>query len=245
MTVPRDLILLHGWGLQRAVWEPVLPLLATTVRAHALDLPGHGTAAMTTPYTLAALAQSILAQQPAARASWLGWSFGGLIALAAAQAAPLRIDKLILVATTPRFVQAPDWPCAMPAAQLQQFARGLAADYANTVLRFLSLQVSAGERPTLRALRAAATHLPPQPAALRAGLALLATSDLRATLAQIAQPVLIVQGTRDTLARPQAAEALAAALPRAELRMIEGAGHAPFLSHPRQFAGAVNAFLAQ
>lgn len=245
MTTEHELILLHGWGLQRAVWEPVLPLFPPTTHAHALDLPGHGAAAMTTPYTLAALAQSMLAQQTAVRACWLGWSLGGLITLAAAQAAPQRIEKLILVATTPRFVQAPDWPCAMPATQLQQFAQGLASDYANTVLRFLSLQVGAEERPTLRALRAAATRMPPQPAALHAGLELLAASDLRATLAQIPQPVLIVHGTRDTLARPQAAEALAAALPRAELRLIEGAGHAPFLSHPTQFADAVNAFLAQ
>lgn len=244
MSTARELILLHGWGLQRAVWQPVLPLFAATIRARALDLPGHGTAAMTTPYTLDALAQSLLAQQTAARACWLGWSLGGLVALAAAQAAPARVEKLILVATTPRFVQAPDWSCAMPATQLQQFAHGLAADYANTVLRFLSLQVSAEERPTLRALRAAATRTPPQPAALHAGLELLAATDVRAALAHIAQPVLIVHGTRDTLARPQAAEALAAALPHAELRLIDGAGHAPFLSHPSAFADAVNAFLA-
>ena len=244
MTPTRELLLLHGWGLQRAVWAPVLPLFAPDVRARALDLPGHGAAAMTTPYTPDALAHSVLTQQIAARACWLGWSLGGLVALAAAQAAPTRIEKLVLVATTPRFVQAPDWPCAMPATQLQQFAHGLAADYANTVLRFLSLQVSAQERPTLRALRAAATQTPPQPAALHAGLELLAATDLRATLADIAQPVLIVHGTRDTLARPQAAEALAAALPHAQLRFIEGAGHAPFLSHPAAFADAVNAFLA-
>lgn len=244
MTSARELMLLHGWGLQRAVWAPVLPLLAAAVHARALDLPGHGAAAMTTPYTLNALAQAMLAQQTAARACWLGWSLGGLVALAAAQAAPARVEKLILVATTPRFVQAGDWPWAMPATQLQQFARGLAADYANTVLRFLSLQVSAEERPTLRALRTAATQAPPQPAALHAGLELLAATDLRASLAHIAQPVLIVHGTRDTLARPQAAEALAAALPRAELRLIEGAGHAPFLSHPAAFAAAVNDFLA-
>lgn len=244
MSATRDLLLLHGWGLQRAVWQSVLPLLAPTVRAQAFDLPGHGAAPMTAPYTLAALANTMLARQTAARATWLGWSLGGLVALAAAQAAPARVDKLILVATTPRFVQAPDWPCAMPATQLQQFAHGLATDYVNTVLRFLSLQVSAEERSTLRALRAAATHSPPQPAALHAGLDLLAATDVRAVLAHIAQPVLIVHGTRDTLARPQAAAALAAALPNAELRLIDGAGHAPFLSHPAAFAAAVNAFLA-
>lgn len=243
MTRAADLVLLHGWGLQRGVWDALLPHLMG-VRTHALDLPGHGAAAMVAPYTPDALAESLLARAPATPSAWLGWSLGGLVALAAARAAPDRVDKLVLVATTPKFVQAQDWPCAMPVAQLQQFAAGLADDYAGTVLRFLSLQVSAEERPTLRALRATATRTPPQSAALIAGLQLLAETDLRAALAPIAQPVLIVQGTRDKLTAPAAAEFLAARLPNARLRLIDGAGHAPFLSHPALFADIVNEFLA-
>lgn len=237
------MVLLHGWGLQRGVWDTVLPQLAG-VRTHALNLAGHGDAAMVAPYTPDTLATALLATNKIASAHWLGWSLGGLVALAAARAAPQRIAKLVLVATTPKFVQAPDWRHAMPAAQLQQFAAGLSTDYAGTVLRFLSLQVSAEERPTLRALRATAARTPPTPAALTAGLQLLAATDLRTELAHIAQPVLIVQGTRDKLTLPAAAEFLAAELPNARLRLIDGAGHAPFLSHPTLFADIVNEFLA-
>lgn len=239
-----ELVLLHGWGLQRAVWDSVVPQLAPAIRTHALDLPGHGAAAMVTPYTTDALAHALLAPRAATPAAWLGWSLGGLVALAAALAVPTRVEKLVLVATTPKFVQAADWPCAMPAPQLQQFAAGLTADYASTVLRFLSLQVSVEERPTLRALREAATRTPPQAAALQAGLELLAQTDMRALLPGIKQPTLIVQGTRDKLTLPAAAEFLANALPHATLRFIDGAGHAPFLSHPAVFTDLVNEFLA-
>jgi pimeloyl-ACP methyl ester carboxylesterase len=42
---------------------------------------------------------------------------------------------------------------------------------------------------------------------------------------------------------PQAAEALARLLPQAQLLQIGRAGHAPFISHPRQVSAAVLEFL--
>ena len=38
----RDLVLLHGWGLNLRVWDELAGALARRFRVIAIDLPGHG-----------------------------------------------------------------------------------------------------------------------------------------------------------------------------------------------------------
>jgi pimeloyl-[acyl-carrier protein] methyl ester esterase len=86
-------------------------------------------------------------------------------------------------------------------------------------------------------------HGDPHPEALRTGLQLLRDTDLRPRLAEIQQPVLVMQGSRDRLTPVQAGETLAAMLPEARFERIESAGHAPFLSHEPEFIERVKPFL--
>ena len=239
-----DLLLVHGWGMHGGVWGDLPASLARHFRVTTLDLPGHGRSR--TPLAAQSLGDftDAVVELCPTPAVWLGWSLGGLIALDAALRHPEKVAKLVLVSATPKFVQAPDWPHAMPAEVFAEFARSLTHDYRATLLRFLSLHVggSADGRALLKQLRAQIfTHGDPQPEALAAGLAILGQTDLRARLAEVRAPTLVVHGSHDRLAAPGAAEYLAAHLPQARLLRVEGAGHAPFLSHPAQFAQAVRA----
>ncbi|HEX5459767.1 MAG TPA: alpha/beta fold hydrolase [Steroidobacteraceae bacterium] len=88
------------------------------------------------------------------------------------------IRRLVLIAATPRFIAAPDWPHGAPAERLAAQADGLRSDYRRTVSDFLELQVrgSSDGGETLEQLRAAlfahsaAAGAPrlPGPAAIRA-----------------------------------------------------------------------------
>jgi pimeloyl-[acyl-carrier protein] methyl ester esterase len=242
-----DLMLVHGWGLHGGIWGDLPARLAQHFRVTTLDLPGHGRsrAAGTSP-SLDAYTDAVAELCPAP-AIWLGWSLGGLVALQAALRHPHKLAKLVLVGATPKFVQAPDWPHAMPTDVFAGFARSLAKDYRSTLLRFLSLQIGGDEsaRALLKQLRADLfAHGEPQPAALAAGLAILEQTDLRARLAAIQVPALVLHGSHDRLAPPAAGAYLAAHLPQARWLQIEGAGHAPFLSHAARFAEAVRAVAA-
>jgi pimeloyl-[acyl-carrier protein] methyl ester esterase len=62
-------------------------------------------------------------------------------------------------------------------------------------------------------------------------------------VAGIRFPVLLVAGERDTLVPVAAARAAAALYPDARLRVIDGAGHAPFIARPRVTAAVVHDFL--
>lgn len=239
-----DLVLVHGWGLHGGIWGDLRARLAQHFRVTTLDLPGHGRSRTAgEPLSLAAFTDSVAELCPAP-AIWLGWSLGGLVALQAALCHPHKVAKLVLVGTTPKFVQAPDWPQAMPAELFAGFARSLAQNYRATLLRFLSLQIGNDEavRAVLKQLRAELfAHGEPQPEALAAGLAILEQTDLRARLAEITVPALVVHGSHDRLAPPAAGEFLGTQLSGARWLRVDGAGHAPFLSHAALFADAVRA----
>jgi len=96
----------------------------------------------------------------------------------------------------------------------------------------------------LRALRTRLLQYgQPAPEALMAGLEILRATDLRARFADIACPVLLLMGVRDTLVPVAAAQSAAALLPDARVELIDGAGHAPFLARPELVAGIIENFL--
>lgn len=175
-----------------------------------------------------------------------GWSLGGQIALHWAQLEPHKIRRMVLVSSTPCFMQQEDWPCAMAAETLAGFAAALTENHAQTLRRFLALQVrgSDHERELLTSLRAALlSRGEPDLAALQTGLEILRDCDLRTALPDITQPTLVIAGARDTLTPLAAAQYMAETMPDARLTTILGAAHAPFLSHPEIFVEQLKNFL--
>jgi pimeloyl-[acyl-carrier protein] methyl ester esterase len=241
------LVLLHGWGMHSGVWGPLLPRLARRFRVHAVDLPGHGRspplAAFTLDAVVAALERAFARME---RLTVLGWSLGALVAMRWALAAPARVERLVLVATTPRFVSADDWPHAVAPETLARFGDELNVAWKQTILRFLSLQLQ-GSEPGRSALALLRAHLyergEPDRQTLVGAFETIATADLRAEVGALAQPALVVAGSRDTLAFAAAAKWLAEAIPVARFVAIAGAAHVPFLSHPDAFDAALDGFL--
>jgi len=241
-----DVVLVHGWGSHGGVWADIARELSMDFRVTVPDLPGHGRSRDYLPpaYTPEALAEET-GRGLSGPAVWVGWSMGGLVALAAAQRRPQAVTRLVLVGATPKYVQSTDWPHALSPMVLEQFARNLEQDYVGTLERFLTLQMAAGEdRAVLRRLRDEMFRYgEPPTAALQAGLRLLKEEDRRAMLSQVATPALVIHGGRDRLAPVGAARFLAEPLPRARLEIVAGAGHAPFLSHPALFLEKLKGFI--
>ncbi|MDT8388742.1 MAG: pimeloyl-[acyl-carrier protein] methyl ester esterase, partial [Thiogranum sp.] len=77
------------------------------------------------------------------------------------------------------------------------------------------------------------------PQALQAGLDMLRQSDQRAVLQRLIMPVYGIFGERDRLVPALIADTL----PEGDSLVIEGAGHAPFLSHARQCADQLQQWL--
>lgn len=269
------LVMLHGWGMHGGIWGNVVPQLAQRFRVHCVDLPGHGYSKgkgewgrekgnppgregraagagwaypfplPSSPFSLDTIVSALAAQfdEPL---NVCGWSLGGQIALHWAAREPQKIKRLVLVASTPCFVERDDWLFGLAHGVLRQFAAELEKNHAATLRRFLALQVrgSEGERELLASLR---TRLfsrgEPHLDALRGGLEILHHADLRAALPVIRQPVLVMAGERDKLTPPEASSYMAQALPNARMEEIAGAAHTPFLSHPQIFVEQLMSFL--
>ena len=239
-----DLLMLHGWATQGTVFLPLATALAEHFRVTLLDLPGHGAsvagAGLSLETALSGLGQT-LQTLDLQRPHLLGWSLGGQLALALAARQPASLGRLVLIASTPCFVARPDWPAGMAPADFARFAEDLLADPAGLVKRFLALQSLDDPRArlSLRQIQQAGRWSVPDPSCLQGGLDILADLDLRGQLAQVTAPTLLIQGGRDRVVRPAAADHLQAALPTAQLLSLPRLGHAPFLSDPQGCALAI------
>ena len=227
------LVLLHGWGMNLRVFDPLRDALAMHYTVTALDLPGHGRSAWPEHLSAEQLLAQLRAQVPRG-CTLLGWSLGGQLGMQLAADPTLAVQRLVLIATTPRFVRDTDWPYGLPAETVRQFASQLARDPAGTVASFLELQVrgSAAAGEALQSLTSALReHGSAQPAALAFGLRLLEHNDLRALARSLPVATVVIAGEYDRVTPPQGAAALAQLLPHAALHLLRRAGHAPFLSH--------------
>ena len=240
------LVMLHGWSMNSAVWHKLADGLSQQYSLYLVDLPGHGRSdwqpgALDLDALLSALAVALPTQ-----ANWLGWSLGGLIAIAFADLYPERVNKLSLIAATPRFVQGDDWSCAMPRSVFENFAANLDENQNQTLQRFLMLQARGAEqsRDTIRMLaEELATQHTPQAAALHAGLDLLLNVDMRKQMLDLRCPIQVILGQRDTLIPEIMLMTLRQLKPGIRTDLIPGAGHAPFISHPVLCQQAIEQFI--
>lgn len=247
--VAEPLLLVHGWGMHGGMWRHIAEKLAHDRHVMVVDLPGHGYSLAEDGERVACDVDAVVDQlrvQFGEPVSLCGWSLGGQIALRWALRHPEQVKRLVLVATTPRFVQGGEWQCAMAAETLAEFDAALTSNYAQTLRRFLALQVrgSEREREMLAELRGELfSRGEPALDALRCGLGILRDCDLRSVLSKVGPPALVIAGERDTLTPIAASRFMTENLPHAKMVSIGRAAHAPFLSHPDQFLEAVVSFL--
>ncbi|MBL1379022.1 pimeloyl-ACP methyl ester esterase BioH [Zobellella iuensis] len=242
-----DLVLLHGWGMNGAVWQGLAERLEADFRLHLVDLPGFGHSPALPPSAgLDNWAEAVSDGIPA-RSALLGWSLGGLIATHTALRTPERISGLITLASSPKFVAEADWPGIKPGV-LAEFEQQLAEDHLQVVNRFLALQAMGSEhaRDDIRRLRDSLARKPaPDAGALAAGLALLGEVDLRPQLAELRVPLLRLYGRLDGLVPSKAAALVDELAPNSLSHIEPKASHAPFISHPDATAERIRRFLLE
>ena len=250
-----NLVLIHGWGMNGSVWQPLVKPLSKYFTLHLLDLPGMGYSKPIEPLHLHVLAEKVAEIMPA-NADLLGWSLGGQVAMRIALDYPDLVRRLVLVGSTPCFVNRSfdqknveykkTWDAGIEPEVFGNFADNVNEDYQKTMMQFLSLQCMGARdaRSTVKLLRNKFNERPsPSSQTLYRMLDILLDTDLRAEVASLRKPTLLVHGDRDSLAPVQAAHWMMQNLPVGFLRVMAGASHAPFLSHQEAFIQALLEFL--
>lgn len=235
-----ELVLLHGWGMNSAIWTSLANELSQYCRVTLIDLPGCGRSSyQLVNGDLAEFAEAILSQVEGP-AIWLGWSLGGLIATQIALMAPERVLGLTIAASSPCFLATDDWP-GMKWEILKDFTDLFSEDYERAMDRFISLQLL--RHPQTKQLKRqlkqdlfAAGQ--PEQQALQAGLEILRITDLRKDLKQIKTPMLYLLGEHDTLVSQAIGEKL-----DCQVEVLTRAGHLLFCTHQQLFVEKLLAFL--
>jgi len=237
-------VFVHGWAMNGAVWEKCFDLLPDWMDVIQVDLPGHGSMADVKSENINDYVQALAAliNRPVI---WVGWSLGGLALLQLVKDYPERVAGLFMVSTNPCFVQKENWSCAVEKNVFELFAESLEKDTDATIKRFLALQVK-GSGVTMSTIRELQQSLQQRgrasKGALRSGLDILATTDLRNELPYLNCPVTWLLGGRDTLVPVALSGALKTLQPNITNLVEKEAAHAPFISHPGNFASALIKF---
>lgn len=230
----RALVLSGSIGSTTEMWEPQLPALAG-FDVVAVDHPGHGRGPVPKePIAIADLGRAVLAEldrRGTERASFCGLSLGGAVGIWLAANAPGRVERLVLACTKPAFRDPQGWDDRAATVR----AHGMEAIVDTVIERWFTPAFRA--RARWRAMMASI-----DPEGYASCCELLRDLDLRADLARIEAPTLVLVGAEDPAVEPEATELLVARIPGARLERVPGA-HLPNIEHPAAFSDAVVSFL--
>jgi pimeloyl-ACP methyl ester carboxylesterase len=254
------LLLVHGIGDSGATWSAVLPALARTHTVLAPDLLGHGGSDKPrADYSVGGFAnglRDLMLLLGHERATLVGHSLGGGVALQFAYQYPERCERLVLVASgglgtevTPvlRLAALPGASVAIGASchapvrgPVLALARLLGrlglvepADVEEAASVWAGLSDPSTRAAFLRTLRSVVDVR---------GQAVTSRDRLYLTRAV---PTLMLWGARDPVLPVAHAAAAAASLPDVELRVLARAGHVPHHTDPEQFVRVVLDFVAR
>ena len=240
-------VLIHGVGLQKAIWGPQIEAFADCYDVIAIDMPGHG--ASTRPPEaplLADYADAVLAVLDGleiARAHVVGHSMGALVALEFALAHPNRVAGVVAVNAV--FCRTKQQRAAI-AARVDELQGGLRIpDWSGTLARWFGAPVPAH-------LSAAADHtsrllgdIDPSGYARTYRLFAEADAEHAGRLARLSVPALFITGAEDPNSTPAMSEAMARLSPKGRLVVMPETRHMLPLTDVEAFNGELRAFLAE
>jgi len=242
-AAPHRIVLAHGFTQTAASWETFAVLLAArmpTATIVAVDLPGHGTAGALCA-DLWESADHLV--RHGGRATYVGYSMGGRVALHAALAHPASVERLILIGATAGIDDANE-----------RLARRTSDEALATHIEAVGVEAFIDEwlaNPLFARLTPATDQRADRLRNTAAGLA----SSLRATgtgaqeplwerLTTLDVPTLTVAGTADAKFS-EIGRRLRDTIPGAQFEQIEGAGHSVHLERPAATADVIAHWLTQ
>jgi pimeloyl-ACP methyl ester carboxylesterase len=247
-------LLLHGIGDSSATWAHLVPSLAEQFTVVAPDLLGHGASdrprADYSPAAYACGMRDLLASLDVERATIVGHSLGGGIAMQMAYQFPHLCERLVLVSSGGagrtvhpllRLATVPGAEVVMPL--VANPASVVAGRIAGRLIGVVAPEVGREVGEVVRTLSALPDR-PSRQAFCRTLRSVVDGRGQRVTLLDrcyLAEkiPTMLVWGERDAVIPVSHAHTIAGALPAARLEVFRGAGHFPHHSDPARFLAAL------
>lgn len=235
-------VLLHSAVCDRRMWDAQVAALEARYRVLAPDLRGFGDRPhQPGPFSHAEDVLALLDSEGLERAAIVGSSYGGRVALEVATVAPERVLALVLLCAAAPGVPQTDDVTAYGEEEDRLLAAGdLVAAVQLNVRTWLGPEAAPAARELVRQMQARAFELD---AAAEDLVPVPEPRPVDIDPSALGMPALVVGGGHDLEWFQQIARHLADTMPRAELVMLDWAGHLPSLERPGETADLVGAFL--
>ncbi|QGN38318.1 3-oxoadipate enol-lactonase [Klebsiella oxytoca] len=235
---PQDapvIVLSNSLGTTRAMWQPQIEALTQHFRVLRYDTHGHGATHKSGKVTLTQLGEDVIAlldHLNIAKAWFCGISMGGLTGLWLGRFAPERFYGLIVANTAARIGDQAGW--LSRARTVRQ--EGMDVVAAGAADRWFTHGFRQKSPEAVEALCHQLTHSDAEGYA--ACCEALAAADLRAEVAQIPVPVLIIAGESDPVTTVADADFLQQQIPASEV-VVLAASHLSNIEAPQAFNAAL------
>lgn len=237
-----DVILVHGFPLDRRLWEQQLVAAPKDLRLHAIDLPGFGNSTESPASSVEAMADAVhRASAGMKRFALGGVSMGGYVVLAywRKYGHEKRVAGLVL-ADTKETADSPEAKVDRNGVISLVEAQGVSPLAVRMLPRLVSSEANEGVRRELRTIMESQRV----EAVIAATEAMRDRPDSSDLLPTIDVPVLAIGGELDVITPPGVMAAMASKLPNAKHHVSPAVGHLPWWERPAEFNQALFSFLS-
>ncbi|MDC0708299.1 alpha/beta hydrolase [Stigmatella sp. ncwal1] len=246
------LLFAHGFGANQNAWRHQVAAFQDRYRIVLFDHVGCGQSDVnaynpqrySSLHAYAADVLELCEELNLSGCTWVGHSFSGMVGVLAASKAPSRFRRLVLVGTSPRYLNDPteDYYGGSEQPQLEAMYATVSSQYDAWASSFAAASIPG--RPELVQEYSRGLH------AMRPDIALslirtILQSDHRADLPQLKLPALVVQTAEDFVVPEAVARYLVRRLPHAHWAPLEEAvGHHPHLAAPAALNKLIDSYLS-
>lgn len=241
-------LFIHGFGVSSRLWADQVGYFKEAYKVITVDLPGHGQSAWQ-PVGLAQMALDmnyILHKLGVEQVNIVASSFGGLVALYFLKTSPSTVQRMSFVGSLPKFARTPQYPAGLDIARIRHLSQQFDGDYQAILDIFFRSLFSRQDRENERFKWIKQFHKSeavPKREALKSFLDILEHEDARDIIANINCRVQFINGTEDYIVPMSVMHWLEEMLPNANFDYLDGVGHFPFLTKPKQFNELLHGFL--
>lgn len=235
-------ILLHGWGFNKTIWDYFIDNLngfdqvdAVCLYTLAEEAKAHGVEALA----------SCLKEKIQIDTVIIAWSFGGLIATRLASLSG-KIKGIVYIASTPCFVNKPDWNNVLDKKSISGLQSNLLRDPKKTIEYFAGL-IAHGDKDAKKIITTIRSNFANEKYSgiLFSWLNDLIEQDQRKEFAALSIPTQHVLAEGDGLISPGIIKQLKQLRPKMECRIIKNSCHASFISQPQETINILDGFISE
>lgn len=246
----QPMVFAHGYGCDQNMWRFVAPAFLETHQVVLFDHVGAGRSDLDAYdeqrySTLDGYADDVLQivhELDLRDVVFVGHSVSAMIGVLAANRAPDRFAKLVLVGPSPRYINDGDYVGGFEPGDIAALLESLDSNYLGWSREMAPVIMGNPERPELGAeLTHSFCATDPEIARQFARVTFL--SDNRADLKASRTPALILQCADDIIAPAAVGDYVHRHLPGSTLVAMNATGHCPNLSAPAETIAAIRAFL--